>query len=155
MITLEQAKDHLRLDEDDPLLETVYLPAALEWVSQYLNRKIFNTAEDLAMARANANGAIATASTNLEAELTAAYDVTDPLVREAMVDMANQAWRNAHYQYREVTQGTLTNPAIDAATLLVMADMYENREGSFVGISYQPNPAVISLLAPYRVGMGV
>ena len=39
---------------------------------------------------------------------------------------------------------------VKAAILLVMADLYENREASIIGASYVANPAVLSLLAPHR-----
>lgn len=45
--------------------------------------------------------------------------------------------------------------AVKMALLLVIGDLYENREGQFVGTISSDNPAVKSLLTPYRVGMGI
>ena len=45
--------------------------------------------------------------------------------------------------------------AIKAAALLIMADLYENREAQLIGDSVNENPAVYRLLFPYRDRMGV
>ena len=45
--------------------------------------------------------------------------------------------------------------SVRAALLLVIGDLYENREGAFVGVSRVDNPTVLRLLTPYRVGLGV
>ena len=45
--------------------------------------------------------------------------------------------------------------SIRAALLLVIGDLYENREGAFVGVSRVDNPTVERLLHFYRVGLGV
>lgn len=45
--------------------------------------------------------------------------------------------------------------SVRAALLLVIGDLYENREGAFVGVSRVDNPTVERLLHFYRVGLGV
>lgn len=59
----------------------------------------------------------------------------------------------------EVNVDFSTNPqdvpaAIKAAMLLVMADLYENAEAHITGTIVAANPAVMSLLWPYRLGLG-
>jgi hypothetical protein len=44
--------------------------------------------------------------------------------------------------------------SVRAAILLIVGDLYANREGRFVGVSQSDNPAVRMLLAPYRVNLG-
>lgn len=39
---------------------------------------------------------------------------------------------------------------IKVAILLIVGDLYENREGAFVGVSRVDNPTVSRLLWPYR-----
>lgn len=39
---------------------------------------------------------------------------------------------------------------VKAAVLMVLADLYENREASIIAATYAPNPAVLSLLSPHR-----
>lgn len=154
MITLQNAKDHLRLDDDDPMV-IVYLAAAQEWVRQYLNRGLYADEEALSSAKAGAQAALEAASLKLEADLEAAALVSGQTVSNELVDQANANFRAAVQAYRELSGSMVGNEAIDAATLLVLGDLYENREGSFVGVSYEPNPTVMNLLNPYRIGMGV
>lgn len=154
MVTLQNAKDHLRLDEDDPMV-LAYLAAAQEWVRQYLNRGIYADAVALANAKAGAQSALEAASLKLEADLEAAALVNGQAISGELVDQANANFRAAVQAYRELSGSMVGNEAIDAATLLVLGDLYENREGSFVGVSYEPNPTVMNLLNPYRIGMGV
>ena len=45
--------------------------------------------------------------------------------------------------------------SVRAAVLLIAADLHENREAQFVGVSAAENPAVHRLLHFYRVGLGV
>lgn len=44
--------------------------------------------------------------------------------------------------------------SVRAAILLIVGDLYANREGRFVGVSQSDNPAVRMLLAPYRANLG-
>lgn len=45
--------------------------------------------------------------------------------------------------------------SVRAALLLIVGDLYEHREGQFLGATQATNPAVENLLHFYRVGMGV
>lgn len=45
--------------------------------------------------------------------------------------------------------------SVRAAILLIIGDLYENREGAMVGVSRVDNPAVERLLHFYRVGLGI
>lgn len=47
-----------------------------------------------------------------------------------------------------------TPSAIKAAALLIIGDMYENREGAGEK-EIKENPAVSRLLHPYRIGIGI
>lgn len=51
---------------------------------------------------------------------------------------------------------TVINPAIQAACLLILGNLYANREDIVVGVTAVELPmGSRALLAPYRVGMGV
>jgi hypothetical protein len=45
--------------------------------------------------------------------------------------------------------------AVKAAALLIIAGLYDNRSDKITGTIVSPNPAVDSLLFPYRVNMGI
>ena len=46
-------------------------------------------------------------------------------------------------------------PDVQAAILLIIGDLYENREGVVAGISVAVNPTVQNLLHFHRVGLGI
>lgn len=50
---------------------------------------------------------------------------------------------------------TTVPAAIKAGALLIIGGLYETREDKIVGTSVIENPAVINLLHPYRVDLGV
>lgn len=51
------------------------------------------------------------------------------------------------------------SPDVKAACLMIVADLYENREASVspksAAASYAANPAVVNLLHPHRMGIGI
>ena len=71
------------------------------------------------------------------------------------------AWPSGAYDVRvAITEGQGGSPpmvpdAVIMAIKLLAGDFYANREGSIVGVSYEPNPAVTALLFSHRVDMGV
>lgn len=47
------------------------------------------------------------------------------------------------------------NPSVRAAMLLIIGDLYENREGQVVGQSFSVNETVTNLLHFHRTGLGI
>ncbi|MEH6477722.1 MAG: head-tail connector protein, partial [Sneathiella sp.] len=83
--------------------------------------------------------------------LTPAYEFSWPAVLP--VNGAVQIEFSTGYSSEE---GAAALPSeIISAMLLLVSDLYENREGQFVGTISKINPTVENLLMPYRVGMGV
>lgn len=110
LLDLATVKQHLRVTSaSEDALIALYLNAARESASQYLNRNVFDD-----------SGLMAAAI--LGGDLTA----------------------------------MLTNPAFEAAVLLLTAHLYSNREDVVAGVSVAQLPSGShALLAPYRTGMGV
>lgn len=69
---------------------------------------------------------------------------------DAAVDYASQ------YVGREIPwDGEPVPASVRAAILLIVGDLYENREGQIVGATIVDNPAVDRLLHFYRIGLGI
>lgn len=91
---------------------------------------------------------LGTAEANAEAELLtrlseAAQDYVEQYLGRAIPFVDNEGVE-------------LPLPAsVKSAILLVVGDLYENREGQFVGVSAVENPAVDRLLHFYRKGLGI
>ena len=98
VVTLQQAKDHLRIvhSADDSLVQ-LYMDAAAESIENFLNRDIPGSAAPVP-------------------------EIPAP---------------------------------IKAAALLIIGDLYENRESQVNGSIIQNNPSAMRLLYPYRVEIGI
>ncbi len=77
---------------------------------------------------------------NVPARVSPAYGYLWPLAREQLGSI------NVTY----VVGASTAEDDVKAALLLVLGDLYENREASIIGASYVVNPAVEALLAPHR-----
>lgn len=58
-------------------------------------------------------------------------------------------WPNKDGEFMEVP------PDLQAAILLIIGDLYENREGQFVGVAVAENQTVQNLLHFHRAGLGI
>lgn len=85
----------------------------------------------------------------LDESETAEDDLLNSLT-DAAVDYASM------YVGRDIPwDGEPVPASVRAAILLIIGDLYENREGTFIGVSVEQNPAVVNMLHFYRVGLGV
>tara|TARA_R110000765_G_scaffold213592_3_gene318643 strand:+ start:82 stop:426 length:345 start_codon:yes stop_codon:yes gene_type:complete len=89
---------------------------------------------------------------------------TDPELEsmlDAAVDHASQLigrpipWEVAEGSSSSSDPDFIFPPSVRAAILLIIGDLYENREGQVAGVTLDENPAVIRMLHFYRVGLGV
>ncbi len=77
------------------------------------------------------------------------------LLNEAAQDYATQYINRAIPWHAETGTVEPVPASVKAAILLTIGDLYENREGQFVGTIRSDNPTVLRLLNPYRVGLGI
>lgn len=52
------------------------------------------------------------------------------------------------------TEDSSVPGSVRRALLLIVSDLFNNREGQFVGVTAADNPAVVRMLHFYRVGLG-
>ena len=88
------------------------------------------------------------------------YDVDQELTAllDAAVDHVSQfLGRPVPWEDHTVTSSEVMvfPPSVRAAILLVIGDLYENREGQTAGVSYDQNPTLKSILHFYRIGLGI
>lgn len=90
----------------------------------------------------------------LEADETA-EDALLASLNEAAHDHAEQ-YLGRSIPWDDDEGATVDVPAsVKAAELLIVGDLYENREAQMVGVTVESNPTVERLLHFYRVGLGV
>lgn len=181
-ISVADVAEYLRVDDlavDQDLLENL-ITAARQYLEQHLNRPLaIQTLEEALTGWANPivldsslqsvtsikyidiNGAEQTLASNQylvdtyaePAQITPAYNVTYP----ELYDVPNNV--KVRYVAGYTSGGSPdTNPLpkpIRFAMMLVIGDLYANREAAVTGTTYTVNPTVQNLLQFYRLNMGV
>lgn len=184
-VTLAEVKEHLRVDtsDEDTLLNTL-IYAATEHVSGrngYTGRVLlpqtwyayysdFSEIE-LPLAPCISVDAITykdqdSATQTLSTDVYTANTAREPALIQLKPNQSwpetDGSWDSVKVEFQAGYSGG--SPAADAvpyaikaAILLVIGDLYQNREGGALvaGASYEINPTVKNLLRPYRVDIGL
>lgn len=176
-LDLEMAKAHLRVsgDNEDDILENIYIPAARAAAEEFCNR-YFARAE-FAMLLSGFSSAI---ELHPDTVLISSVTYTDAAGDEQTVDsmdyqivskkcglflesLSADGWPSgsdpkirfwAGPDFGASPAGILAK-TIMAAMLLHIGDLFETREQQIVGTIISVNPAYRSLLQPHRIGLGV
>lgn len=154
IVDLATAREHLRVESDYPESQVAtYLNAAERSVAEFLNRRIYADDAALAAAVAAVPAAMSAASDAYDDAIEAASDIEDCRTQEEARRYACRARDAARTLARETYDGIVMNEAIEAAILLTMTSLHENRgdDGAVVGMPL----AAQHLLFPFRVGLGV
>lgn len=155
LVTIAQVRAHCRAEpEDDALLE-LYANGAERAAQEFLNRRVFATAEDLQAAVAAMPAAVATAEAAHRSAREAARDMDGEA--RCMAEMAaDAAWRDVMRLARETAVGMVVNDDIRDAVLMITGHRYRNREDVITGtIATRMPEGATTILWPYRVGLGI
>lgn len=181
-ISTAEAMSHLRLDADDPYLDALpaYITAARQTVEQYLNASVAVQERTLVLDAfppaciALPNGPLISVTSVSYVDTDGATQTLDsskyvtrslPL-EDGLFPAFGESWPATQaipgavtitYQSGMMTGSPLMLPHQDirAAILLTIGDLWENREGQFVGVSAIVNPTVERLLHFHRRCLGV
>lgn len=144
MIPIEVAMQHVYADEADQEQVQRKLDSAIATAEQYIGRRIYATTDDLAAAKV-----LATA--NLPSVVRISID---PTLDEYTAQIVREANETAKYELMMALRGVVINPAIEIGVLLILGDLYKNRENTVDGsIAELPIGAKFHL-QPFRF-MGV
>jgi hypothetical protein len=154
LIDLPTARAHLRVEDDYPEAQVaLYLNAAERLVAEFLNRRVYADDATLAAAVTAVPGALTAASTSYEAAIEAASDIEDAATQTAAKEYAERVYMTAKTAARETYAGIVINEAIEAAILLTMTSLHENRGDD--GTPPAMPKAAEHLAYPFRIGLGV
>lgn len=155
LVTIDQVRAHCRAEpEDDDLLE-LYANGAEQAAQQFLNRRVFATAEDLQAAVDAVPAAVALAETAHRDAIAAARALAGE-TRCIAEQSAEAAWREVRTLARETVHGMVVNDDIRDAVLLIAGHRYRNREEVITGtIATKLPDGATTILWPYRRGLGV
>ncbi|MFD1709085.1 phage gp6-like head-tail connector protein [Ottowia sp. GY511] len=156
IVTLPEAKAHLRLEPDYPDDQVQdKLAAAEQRAAHFINRALFGTDADRQAAMAAAPAAITAAGAAYTDALAAASAVTDPVAASMLHAQAQTDYAAAQARARETLAGIVATSDIKAAILLILGNLYENRaDVQDDRMAALPNGAQY-LLMPHRVGWGI
>lgn len=155
IITLPEAKLHLRVDHDDEdTLITSKIIAAESLVCRYINRGVYVDSTALTTAKTAAPTALSAATVVYDAAIEAAELVESTVEKAAAIEAAEQEYLDAQTLARMARAGMVTNDSFKAAVLLVLGHLYEHREDVVVGVTVAtlPNGAeyLVEHLKVYR-----
>ena len=94
----------------------------------------------------------------LEQDPDTVYDEELQGYLDAAEDYISQFLNRSVPWYDDTTSPATALPvpaSVQIATYMLAADMHENREAKIVGVSVVENSAVMNMLWPYRIGLGV
>lgn len=157
LIDLAKARAHVRVPPTYPDSQiTPYLNGAVKAATQFLNRNVYATAEDLATATAAAPAAMAAAAAAYTSAVAAANAVADEAVRNELRSAASIVYREALDAARMALLGIVLEDDIETGILLLFGHLFENREENVTGtIVAELKIGTKRLLWPYRVDVGV
>ncbi|MDO8777081.1 MAG: head-tail connector protein [Burkholderiaceae bacterium] len=151
-ITPEIASAHLRLAAEDVGADiTLKADAAEQAAISYLDRAVYADQAQLEAAVALVPAALAAAKAAYVAADAAADLMADSDERLTEKTHALNVYINAKFAATRIRRGIVINAAILSAMLLILGDLWENREDTAVGVSITPVPnGAHRLLDAYR-----
>lgn len=152
-VSLAEARIHLRVDgTDEDALIGVYIAAAEQSAVSLLDRGVYADGTALGAAKASAPADLTAATATYTAAIAAAQALADATEQAAATQAAEYAYLRAQVAYRQAMDGMVVNDTIKSAVLLIVGQLYANREDVVAGVSVaqMPNGAEW-LLQPYKV----
>jgi uncharacterized phiE125 gp8 family phage protein len=166
-ITLAQAKAQLRVehdDEDDYICSLI--SSARDSVEKHCNR-FFSAREVLIFVEKAKERLIDLRVPNVDSIISINYfiDGVETLIDSAdysLLSFRSEVYSQNFWPASELGYNILVTvapppsfEAVKIAMLMMIADLYELRTESVLGVSVSKNPAVMALLSLYRVDMGI
>jgi len=144
IITLAQARAHVKADGDDDDMLTIYANAAEKACARFVSRSLFADLAALDAALSALPDILATAWADHDAAMAQARGLVDIRQREFAEENARAALSQAKIDHQMVINGIVASDDIVAAILVTTAFFYRNRD-----VGDLP-PQVQNILAPYR-----
>lgn len=153
LLTVSEARDHCRLDDDYPEEQLLpYMNAAVDYVAAHLNRAVFADDEALTEAASELPASLGLAFDEYANAVALAKNIDNVAQRNSMIDVAQTKYEAQKLAAKRIINGVVINGAIRAAMLLTLGHLFANREASVVGASVASLPTgVPELLRPFRL----
>jgi hypothetical protein len=143
LITLDEARDHVKAEGDDDELLTVYCNAAEAACARLANRSLFATTQELQAAQATIPTRMAAAYTAYDAAIASAQASDDSRVAAMLTSGAQSTLDASTTMCESIAHGLAVDAAADAAGL-PGNDAIRAAILLLVGHYYATRPAVIT-----------
>ena len=149
IIPIEVAMQHVYADDADQSQVQRKLDSAIATAEQFIGRKIYATNDERIEAKANAE-------TELDKIELFCRDVENGVYKHSqrIADLKIQEAENRMYELQMVMLGLVINPAIEIGILLILGDLYANRENTTEKTANELPMGAKHHLQPFRV-MGI
>lgn len=155
VINIEKAMVHLRVDEDTGGDVLAKLNSAEDKAARYLNRFFYASVAAWTEAIALCLNQLNDALEQYTQSCNTANLVTDFVSRGMLLSAAENLKKEAQRNTKMAMQGIVINPSIEAAVLLILGSLYENREDETSTAVNELPKGALWLLDPYRLDLGV
>lgn len=152
ILTIEQARSHCRVEPDYPADQLeVYMHAAESYVVAHLNRAVFQDESSLQDALEALPLNVGAAYDTYKVSLESAESIENEGQKQAVIRMAKARYRLSEINSERTMNGIVANKTIVAAMLLVLGNLFQNREADVVGASVMELPTGVQrMLASFR-----
>lgn len=155
VISITRALAHLRVDEDIDNDIASKLDSAERIAQEYLNRNFYLDSAELIAAKEKVPLVLGEAKTQYDQDIAFAKSLGGDLI-DSFSHTAELNYATAVRAAKMISLGILVNPSIEIAVLLILGDLYENREDTAAGGSFSNLPKGAEWhLNPFRTDLGV
>lgn len=153
LITLAQARLHVKADGDDDDVLTIYCNAAEAACARLANRNLYKDMAALNAALSALPDALSDAWEAHDAAMIAAAGLSDLRQRAFAEDNARASLSAAMATHQNVVNGIVVTDDMIAAVLLTVGHLYRNRENNITGqgaAAVELPMSAQNLMAPHR-----
>ena len=155
ILKLERALAHLRIDVDIDEDVLSKLLSAEDIAQRYLNRNVYSDVDALLLAKKQVPETVDLLKKDYSNQIDYANNLNDADLKEGLIKTAKTFYEDGLGGVNRTLLGIVVNPSIEAAILLILGHLYENREDiSVVSVSELPKGAIWNL-NPYRIQLVV
>lgn len=128
LISIDQARDHVKADGEDDDLLTIYCDGAEAACARLANRNLYADGDALAEAITASVVTMTAAFATFDAAMLVAQAASDPRMKFMLTEDAAAALQQASNEHMRTLQGIVATDDIKAAVLLIVGHWYINRE---------------------------
>lgn len=154
VISINKAMAHLRVDEDIDNDIASKLESAERIAKEYLNRNFYLDKAALDLAKEEIPLILSEAKTQYDQDISFA-NALDRELTDKFILTASLNYDTAIRKAKMISLGILVNPSIEIGVLLILGNIYENREDLTTSNIYELPKGAEWHLHPFRTELGV